>query len=522
MQVDLFDTAKFIQTNNLREVSDPMMFIKGSIPSPKGLLSTDIFGVSMVERKETFAYIDLHGTFLHPYIYKTLKRLNRNFVSLIHGSKRFIIDESGALVENENGETGLDFLYKNWEKLKFEGTEGARGLRVNVLKNYKKNELFTKYWIVIPAFYRDVNFENADSGKISHRSEINDKYTKLIRLASMLTTGTAFDFTLLSTQAKLQETLVEIEDMMRDKLSKKEGMFRKNLLGKSVDYGARSVISAPTFKANRASEMPINYYNCGVPLSQCCSLFNPFIVAWVKNFFRQKFETANNKFPVRDKDGNTSFVELDEPEMYFTEELIKKEIDNYIKNFEDRFKVITVPVKGREPIPFTMTTSPYIKGDPMSEKSMNSRPMTWCDVLYQAAVDVTSDKHVYITRYPISDYFSIFPNRIFVMSTAITKPMIVGDRVYEHYPDIDLSKDKREVGTMFIDTVRMSNLYLAGLNGDYDGDQISIRGVFTQEANEEAERLLTSKSSLITIEGQNIRKSAHEAILTLYAMTSFE
>lgn len=522
MQIDLFDTAEFIRKNNLKEVSDPMMFIKGSIPSPNGLISTDIFGVSMSERKSTFAYIDLHGYFLHPYIYKLLKRLNRNFESLVHGSKKFII-ENGNIVENENGETGLDFLYKNWEKLNFEGDVGTRAIRVNVLKNYTKKEIFTHYWIVIPAFYRDVNFENIDSGKISHRSEVNDKYTKLIRLASIVNTEGNFDFVLISTQAKIQDTLVELYDFFKSKLSKKEGMFRRNLLGKSVDYGSRCVISAPTFHANTPSEMTIDYYHCGVPLAHCCSLFNPFIIAWVRNFFRQQFETSGNKIPYKNSKGEISFYEVDDPELYFTDEYIKKEIDNFIKNFHDRFKIIMVPVKGEEKsVPFTISTRQYVKGDPISEHSMDSRPATWCDILYQAAVDVTENKCVYITRYPIGDYFSIFPNKVFVMSTSETVPMYVGNRVYEHYPKIDLTKSKQEVSTSFIDTVRMSNLYLKGLGGDYDGDQISIRGVFTQEANEEALKQMHSKARILSIYTDNVRISTNESIQTLYAMTKFE
>jgi len=522
MQIDLFDTAAFIKANNLQEVSDPMMFVKGSIPSPKGLISTEIFGVSMNQRKETFAYIDLHSYFLHPHIYKLLKRINRNFESVVHGSKKFII-ENGNLVENENGDTGLGFLYDNWEKLNFESDGGAREIRVHVLKNYKKNELFTRYWIVIPAFYRDVNFEQMDSGKVSHRAEINDKYTKLIRLASLTNTEGGFDFVLLSTKAKIQDTLVEIYDFLKGKLSKKEGMIRRNLLGKSVDYASRCVISAPTFHADRPTEMPVNYYHCGVPLAHCCSLFNPFIVAWIRNFFRQTFETSGGKIPYKKSNGEIELYEVDNPELYFNDELIRKEIDNFIKNFHDRFKPIEVPIKGDKPrfVHFYQSAKVYEKGSPTTDSSISHRPVTWCDIFYQAAVAVTEDKCVYITRYPILDYFSVYPNRVFVMSTEKTESVFINNTVYTHYPKIDLNMSKDDVSTSFIDTVRLSNLYFAGLSGDYDGDQISIRAVFTQEANEEAIKQMESKARILTIYSNNIRKSSNEAIQSLYALTKF-
>ena len=79
MQIDLFDMAEFIKVNKLQEVTNPVMFNKGHIPTEDGLYSTSIFGVSMAERKNTYAYIDLHGIFFHPFIYKLLKRINRNF-----------------------------------------------------------------------------------------------------------------------------------------------------------------------------------------------------------------------------------------------------------------------------------------------------------------------------------------------------------------------------------------------------------------------------------------------------------
>jgi hypothetical protein len=212
MKIDLIQIKKFIEINNLKEVTDCIIFEKGNTPSSQGLLSTDIFGVSVTERKETYAYINLNGHFLHPFIYKLLKRMNRNFESIVYGSKKFIISKEGLLVEDENGETGLEFLYKNWEKLNFPRNNSMiRSERIDVLDSYDKETIFTHYWIVIPAFYRDINLQSASQGKISHH-EINDKYAKLIRQSSILKDNNNFDFVLNTTRAKIQEVLVEIYD----------------------------------------------------------------------------------------------------------------------------------------------------------------------------------------------------------------------------------------------------------------------------------------------------------------------
>lgn len=523
MKVDLFDTAEFIKINNLQEISDPMLFIRGGVPSPNGLLSTDIFGVSINDRKTTYAYIDLQEYFIHPFIYKLLLRLNRNFSHIVHGTRKYIID-NGLLVEDEeNGKTGIRFLYDNWEKINFDKNNSLiRNERIDLLNAYKKNVIFTKYWIVIPAFYRDVNLQNIERGKLSHH-EINDKYSKLIRLATLISNDNSFDITLMSTKAKIQTTLVEIYDLLKGKLEKKQGLIRKNLLGKSIDYGARSVISAPTFHTNKWDEMNIDLYHVGIPLAQCCSLFTPFIISWVKGFFRREFEKSGNKYPIA-HNGQMKFIELDNPELHFNDEYIKKQIDQFIFSYTDRFIPIELPVKDKSikgPIYMKFTGRIYDKNDPLSG-SLLERNATWCDILYQAAVEVTSDKMVYITRYPITDYFSTFPAEITVLSTIETLPIFINGTVYRHYPHIDLSKSKQSVSTSFHDTLTMSNLLLKGLGGDYDGDQVSVKGLFTQEANEEARRLLKNKSFLLNIQGENMRTTTNEGIQTLYMLTKFQ
>lgn len=525
MKIDLIPIKKFIVTNGLREVSDVILFEKGTVPTVNGLLSTDIFGVSVRERRETYAYIKLNGHFLQPFIYKLLKRMNRNFESIVYGTKKFIIDEKGQLInDDEKGQTGLEFLYKNWEKINFEKNNSTiRNERIDVLNAFPKDTIFTEFWVVIPAFYRDVNLQSSAQGKISHH-EINDKYSKLIRLSQHLSDDNNFDFVLNGARAKIQETLVEIYDLLKGKLEKKNGLIRKSLLGKSIDYGSRSVISAPVFNANRPEEMQIDFYHCGVPLSQCCSLFTPYIVSWVKRFFQREIEKMGSKFPVKKKDGTIQYVQIKDPSLHFNEDYIKKQIDRFVFSPTDRFEPIELPIddpdfKGK--VYLTFAGRNYDGRTPEAESPLMQRPATWCDVLYQAAMDVTSDKMVWVTRYPLLDYFGMFPNKVAVLSTQNTEPMYVGGRTYPHYPKVDLEMPKDKVSIYFIDTVTMSNLYLAGLGGDYDGDQVTLKGVYSQEACLEAEKIMKSKSHILNIYGQNMRKTTNEGVQTLYMLTKF-
>ena len=118
MRVWLRDMERFVALNGLKEVTNSVSFERGMIPTSDGLFSTEIFGMSVTDRKSTYAYIDLKKHFLNPKAYITLKALNRNFEHLIYGTKNFRI-EDGVLVVDPNGDTGIDFLYKNWDKINF-------------------------------------------------------------------------------------------------------------------------------------------------------------------------------------------------------------------------------------------------------------------------------------------------------------------------------------------------------------------------------------------------------------------
>ena len=79
MKVDILDIEKLISVNNLQEVTSPRLFSNKMMYDSNGILSTDIFGISKGDRRQTFAYIDLKRHYIHPHIYqKVLKSMFRN------------------------------------------------------------------------------------------------------------------------------------------------------------------------------------------------------------------------------------------------------------------------------------------------------------------------------------------------------------------------------------------------------------------------------------------------------------
>ena len=521
MRVNIVDTNKFVNINNLQEVTNPVYFDRGRTASDDGLFSYRIFGrPGSKERKQVFAYIDLKRPFLHPLVFKNLKRLNRKFEDVVAGNGTWTL-VNGILVEDPNGDTGLDFLYDNWYDLKFkESGSMQQKERIDFIKGFKREEAFMSKQIVIPAYYRDIDFQNASSGKIAH-DEINDKYAKLLRLVATIDTGesSGFDFVGNITKMSIQNVLIDIFDYFTSKIEKKNGIFRQAVMCKSTDFSCRSVISESNYNMNSYKDLKVTFEYSGVPLTQCLVCFFPFAMKWLQDFFDAEFNRNKYIEKFDPKQGKMIKIALAKDCMAdFEYDKLEKKINQFVKAPEERFEVIKIKTElGYQPLRISGNFRDPDKGT--NSSTISSRYMTWTDLFFMCAYDITQDKHVYITRYPIEDYFGIYPTRVRVLSTFKTAPQTINGVEYKFYPVIDLNTPKEKVPGLFIDALQLFNGMLAGIGGDFDGDQVTIRGCFTQEANAEAEKLIFSPNNILTIRGDNIRTLSNEAVQALYAMT---
>jgi DNA-directed RNA polymerase beta' subunit len=530
MKVNIVNIDKVVEVNKLEEIKNPVYFNKGNTPTEDGLFSYEVFGrPGSYDRKTIFAYVDLKEHFLHPLVYKNLLRINRKFDDCIAGRGNWILDPKGEIIAADEGTkesgTGLSFLYKNWDKMKYRVTDSSsRKERVDFLRSLKKEEAFMRKQLVIPAFYRDINYQDADKGKLGV-DDINTLYSKLIRLTVALretdSALTGVDFIGNMTKTSVQQCLIDIYNYFTSKVRGKNGIFRQAVMGKSVDYAGRSVISAPSFNMNSYKDMKVSFEYSGVPLSQCIVIFLPFVVKWLQSWFEKEYGMIKT-FTVRDKKtGEPRQVNLVDPMEDFTFDAIKMKIDQFVKAQTERFEVVQVHTEeGYIPVYWRgMNRDPDRENTEDTPDSTIRRHLTWTDLFYMASVDVVKDKHVYITRYPLEDYFGIYPSKVTVMSTFKTAPQYVNGVWYEHYPVIDLDSPKEKIPGLFIDSLQLFNAMLPAIGGDFDGDQVTIRGVFTQEANEEAERLIKSPKNILNITGKNIRKISNEGVQTLFNLT---
>lgn len=521
LQVELLDPQKLIKMNDLQEVTNPMFFVRDGVPCPDGLLSNEIFGISKDDRANRFAYIDLQEYFLNPLIYKKWCRMDGKIRELIHGTKKFIINDSGKLEENEKGKTGIKFLKDNINKIRIESTESTKR-DINIRFIYEnKDKMFIKQFIVIPAFYRDV-LSNAGYVGVG---EINKMYSSLIMAVRTLKETADYGIDMSdASRGRIQEIILNIYNWLTQEpnIAGKRGIIKRSVMSKTADYGSRLVMTACQLKVETLDDLSVDLEYAAIPLPSLCDNLFPYIVFWVRRFFENEFQ--NMIYPYITKDGKLEQIQVKDPQIEFSDERIKKEMKRFMKGFSNRFIPIKIPneenkdiymkFKGRSKSPEDNTND--VKN---SNNSLYNRYLTWCDLFFMAAEEMSKDKAALITRYPMDSYFNQFPIKIHVASTKRTIPMYVNNTFYPRYPYIRQEDILNDTSNKFIDTLNITNLRLSSIGGDYDGDQVTVKIAFTKEANEELFKHIDSKSNFINLGGKSAIEPTNESIQTLYNMT---
>lgn len=386
MKIDNLNINEFIEDHKLKEVTSPMYFVGGTTPDPDGLFSVEIFGrPGSEERKNTFAYVNLNAKFVHPVYYKLFTSMNRKIQDLLL-SKKYYVVKDGELVEDfENGQTGPSYFYSIYKDLKFMNTgTHRRSTYLNLLDKTPEDEIFIDKFLVIPCYLRDYNPMETDPNAIKAVDKVNDMYSKLIRYSMSLDKNSS-GFMNAVTEANIQQLLYQIYEYYIFKLNKKTGMFHQDLLGKSVDYATRSVITAPKIGGSGYDNIQVKYGYIGIPLSQVIVLFYPFFVNYIENYI-EEHELEISQFEYKGKK-----IKIDNVKEQFSEKEIKRLMNLFIKSPESRFQPITVKDNNKKEYPINLY------------KKDLGRNFTLTDLFFIAAKDIVGDgenaKHVYVTRY---------------------------------------------------------------------------------------------------------------------------
>lgn len=542
LKLEPLNVANFIKANELKEINDPIFFSRNNVPTEKGLLSNEIFGITKDDRTTIFAYINLAGeTFMHPLGYKIWCKLDSNVKMCMYEADTFTYDAaSGKLKPDPDGENGIKYLQKIIKEVNFKKTASKkRNIKIDFLENYR-DKLFMKDFVVIPAGYRDIN---TDSDRRVGVGEINKLYNAIIRDARALKESDDYGLSLNgSLRGRIQDTIVAIYDWFvfgryqgvdaqASGLSRKLGLIRRAGMKKSFDWGSRLVICTQNLRKENMEDIEIDLDTIGLPLAAICANFFPYMLYWVRKWFENNFSDVGG-IQVYHKNKTVGIETIVDWQSVYSDERIKKELDRFMHGMSNRFIPIPVPVtlkKGDSPgllqftgrnVPSKQVADEIFEGKVDRNKyPIMDRPLTWCDLFYRAAVDVTKDKMTLITRFPMDSYWNQFPAKIKIISTIETEPMIINDTFYKEYPKIRKEDLNTNSSNKFVDVALPNNVRLDSIGGDYDGDTVSSKALYSIEANEELYKAVNSKKHYISLGAQNAMQTTKEGIEALYGLT---
>lgn len=245
---------------------------------PQGLFSEVIFGPKDAkERKEQYAFIDLHCKILHPALLKCVERMNKKIINVLMRKAQYNFDEAGNLVEvTDEGElNGVTSIIQNFKKI-INGRAEESKIRTDMQKmlNYyfEKDMVFIDKCLVIPPAWREAVYEGIGNDSGLRIPPINEYYQKIIRLSIQIESLAMQEGPIMYEiyAAKMQQLVNDLVDYIYKKITKKQGLVRQNILSKRIDFCGRAVIVGGAHE--------IKPDEIGVPFKMLVKLYEPFIL----------------------------------------------------------------------------------------------------------------------------------------------------------------------------------------------------------------------------------------------------
>jgi DNA-directed RNA polymerase beta' subunit len=531
MLIDIADINEYIKSNNLKEIKTNNIFQSSSSrPDVEGIGSYEIFGnPGTRERKMTFAYIDLGDDFINPTCFDTLVALKPALKDVIRGFEEFYVLQGKIIKVTDKTPppsgadvgTGVAWLKRNLKKIVLEKSEMSSIVkdRINFIKSMSENEMYCNKWLVIPPYYRDI-----DISVHNKKNDINIMYQSLIAQTTMIkATGSLFKGGVTTdAHRKIQDKINEIYLYFMGFQAGTKAFIQQHVMGKAIDYSSRMVISTPKIRAKNSREMEVSFSHSAVPLAMALECFAPYIVYGLKKFVNQKIGGSNYIYKYENKEFKRIELASHWSEILLSEN-IKKMIKVYTDSKERRLDTFLIETASGEKVPLGYVTR-HLE---MSVGSVNNiekggeegiRPLTICEIMYIVALNTIKEKSILITRYPIEDYHSIYPSLMNIIPFDKTGKVEIDGEVYPRFPLIaEEDINDPSIGSKFIDTFRIFPSYSGFLLSDYDGDTVSIQGVFTKDSG--ANGLIFSKSNIVNIGGGTMHNISDITSHSIYALT---
>jgi DNA-directed RNA polymerase subunit beta' len=230
----------------------------------------DVKWISSYNRKISWGAIELPFEIINPAIYMIIKYKYLKALKKFNKWKKFVIDKEGNFIEDD--EHGYFYGIKYLKAYIFTSIkekidkEQPLSYEENIIWN-NKDKFTIKYIPVIPPELRPIIMldtiimDNINNNYLVILNKI-EHYNKIVINIDDMADVFKNIFLFVQKQAN------EIFDTISDKLQKKEGLIRHNIMGKRVDFSARSVIIVDP-------KIPVTH--AAIPYILLLELYKPFL-----------------------------------------------------------------------------------------------------------------------------------------------------------------------------------------------------------------------------------------------------
>jgi hypothetical protein len=360
-----------------------------------------------------------------------------------------------------------------------------------------KDKWLTRYVLILPAGLRDIDF--SASGKIK-KDPINNEYLRLIGVANnnpKYPLGNLGD----NDQARsvMQDAFNKVYDYFKQMSSGKTGFWQSKFSTRAVFYGTRNVLTSNAPVAEDASTPQACDINRTVlGFYQHCKSIEPKTINLLKNGFISKVFTGNLRARLTNRKTLMSeWVDLTRAtyDLWTSSEGLSKIINRLVAK-ENRNKPVLVDDYYIGLVYLDETGFRFFHGIeelPVTKSKKNVYPITLLELVYISGYRDWDKYPTYITRYPAITIASIYPSKPYIKTTA--KGLIrqeLGDDfnplgqeyICYEYPDRESNQ--------YIESMSPHVTRYILLGADNDGDTGSNNTVMTDEAIEEANRILST------------------------------
>lgn len=447
-----------------------------------GLFSTLTFGrVGSPERDVRFGYIPLKLPVFHPVIYSRLIKLKSLYGEILQGTAYATWNPTLLDFERSNeleGETGYAFFVRHWPQLRPAKTGSAiRDLRVELLEKYRDQAFLTEL-LVMPAGLRDAEID-AD-GRVS-MDEINELYRSVIMRTRNFPDRPVSQDELATydrTRMAVTQSILNIYEHIERQLTGKHGFIQGRWASRRVFNGTRNVISSlDTSVADLDAPNYPKFNDTVVGLFQAAKAVLPMTLHYLRRgIVGEVFDSRSNNVELVDPQTlKRTWVEISNEEMdrWSTEEGLEKLIQDF-SVLDSRDKPVMV---GDHYLALVYVDDQQnyrifrsIEELPEGRDPKWVRPITYVELIYLSGVSMWNTNYAFVTRYPVENYNSSYPSRLYVKTTIVGEMRYELDENWERKGDdhVALEYPLIQPGkvTTYHDSTSVNPARLASLGGD--------------------------------------------------------